>query len=107
MTPEGQIKETICLWLSLQKGFDFWVTQSVGIYDSRKKCYRKPSKWFKPGQTDVWGFCPDNRPFWIEIKVPGKKPSKPQQEFLANVNSRGHIGFVAYSLDDVLKNLSP
>lgn len=45
------------------------------------------------------------RPLFIEVKVPGKKPTPEQQEFLEDARKHGAIAFVAHSLDEVLNEL--
>ncbi len=42
----------------------------------------------------------------IEVKAPGKKPSKDQQDFLAAVEKAGGISIVATSPDDVIDKLN-
>lgn len=39
----------------------------------------------------------------IEVKKPGGKLSDYQERFLENVNKRGGIAFVAFSVDDVIR----
>lgn len=99
MTPEGAVKETVCRWLTLQPGVEFWVTNSVGIFDAARKRFRK-SKWSRPGQSDIWGFLPDGRPFWMELKSSKGRLTPVQKEFLEIVQSRGHLTAVVHSLDD-------
>jgi len=57
------------------------------------------------GCSDVIGQLKDGRFLAVEVKRPGGKLSKPQKAFLDKVNNSGGLGFVAYSVDDVLKAL--
>lgn len=39
----------------------------------------------------------------IEIKVPGNTPTLEQQEFLQEVEQKGGVALLAYSIDDVIR----
>lgn len=56
------------------------------------------------GVSDILG-CFEGKLLAIEVKVPGRKPSLEQLGFLDNVNVAGGIGFVAYSVEDVIEKL--
>ncbi len=56
------------------------------------------------GVSDILG-CFEGKLLAIEVKVPGRKPSLEQALFLYSVNQAGGIGFVAYSVEDVIENL--
>lgn len=100
MTPEGVVKEQVCHWLSLQRGVEFWTTNSVGIYDEKRKRFRK-AKWYRAGQSDVWGFLPDGRPFWVELKSPKGRLTDDQRVFLEIVKAKGHLAAVVRSVADI------
>lgn len=100
MTPEGVVKEHVCHWLALRGGVEFWTTNSVGVYDEKRKRFRK-AKWHRSGQSDLWGFLPDGRPFWIELKSAKGRLTADQEEFLLIVRSRGHLAAVVRSIEDI------
>lgn len=99
MTREGRIKEAVCRTLTLWK-IDFWVTPSVGIYDASRGRFRK-SKWSKPGVTDLWGFLPDGRPFWIELKSETGKLTPQQRAFRDGILVRGHLWALVRGVADL------
>jgi hypothetical protein len=78
-------------------------TGSFSLEDKRGK-----QRYFKAGikgSSDIIGTWKDGRSLAIEVKVGKNKPSDDQLRFLEEVTRRGGIGFVAYSLDEVIKNL--
>jgi len=56
------------------------------------------------GVSDILG-CFEGKLLAIEVKMPGREPSLEQLYFIANVNNAGGIGFVAYSVEDVIEKL--
>jgi hypothetical protein len=56
------------------------------------------------GVSDLIG-CHQGRMVAIEVKKPGGKASGDQLAFLDNVGKAGGIGFVASSVEDVIKGL--
>lgn len=99
-TPEGALKQLICEWLDTQKSkCVFWVTQSIGIRGRKNN-----SRWSCKGISDINGIW-QGKPLFIEVKVSGNKPSEDQVSFIENAKRHGAIAFVAYSLDDVVKEL--
>ena len=48
----------------------------------------------KPGESDIWGHRPDGKAFYLEVKMPGKKPRRDQLEFIeAMINSGAIAGW--------------
>ena len=45
----------------------------------------------KPGESDIWGHRPDGKAFYLEVKMPGKKPRKDQLEFIEAMKNSGAI----------------
>ncbi|MBD3251071.1 VRR-NUC domain-containing protein [Candidatus Uhrbacteria bacterium] len=86
-----------------------------GITSQVRQVLRKMKIWHykhysggKFGQTgvaDIIG-CFHGRFLAIEVKRPGRVPTKNQQKFLDNVNAAGGIAFVAYSASEVYETLS-
>lgn len=57
----------------------------------------------KKGSADIIGIQKETgKMIAIEVKKSGAHPSEEQYEFLAEVQSRNGIAFVAFSLDDVI-----
>lgn len=56
------------------------------------------------GVSDILGIY-DGKLLAIEIKKPGARPSPEQVRFINRINTEGGIGFIAYSVDDVIKTL--
>lgn len=99
MTPEGIIKNQICHWLSLRKCL-FWIQQAGKIPGRINR-----SKFLRNGISDILGVW-EGKMLAIEVKVPGKKPSPEQVQFIDDVNAAGGIAFVATSIEDVVRELT-
>lgn len=56
-----------------------------------------------PGQSDLCGHRPDGRAWYIEVKRPGRKPRKNQQDFLDAMQNSGALAGVAHSVDEAVK----
>lgn len=78
-------------------GIFAWRTNSGVIFSGGHAHRMAP-----PGTADIIGILPDGRFIAIEVKRPGGVVSDKQKEFLEKITSRGGVGFVAYSLDDVI-----
>ena len=59
---------------------------------------------YPKGISDILGIY-KGRFLAIEIKKPGGKPTPDQLKFLRYVREEGGIAFVAYSVDDVVRQL--
>ena len=97
---EREIQAAILTYLRVRRHF-VWKQHNIGI--------KKPNGSYIPsnmlGVADILGGEKGTgRIIAIEVKRPGKKPSAAQEEFLENVRAVGGIGFVAYSVDDVIDN---
>lgn len=57
-----------------------------------------------PGIADILGIY-EGKFLAIEVKRPGLSPTEKQSKFLDAVNRAGGIGFVAHSVDDVVREL--
>jgi hypothetical protein len=58
----------------------------------------------KPGIADLL-VCGDGKFIAIEVKKPGGRLSPLQEQFLHDVRAAGGVAFVAYSIDDVVREL--
>ena len=45
----------------------------------------------KPGESDIWGHRSDGKAFYLEVKMPGKKPRRDQLEFIEAMKNSGAI----------------
>lgn len=57
------------------------------------------------GTGDIVGLTKQGRFFSIEVKRQGSKPTPDQLAFMENVSKSGGLAILAYSLDDVIKQL--
>ena len=96
---EKEIEQSILDYLAL-RGIFAWKIQSVGVFDTKKKVFRRTPRRFTPGVSDILGIY-RGRPIAIEVKRPGGKPSLAQREFLERFNREGGIGFIARSVEEV------
>lgn len=101
---EKQIENAILEYLYLTPGV-YWKNNTVGIWDSAKRCYRKPTKHTRSGVSDIIGLR-NGRAIFIEVKTAKGRLSDKQKEFLSDVNNNGGLGFVARSVEDVRERLS-
>ena len=103
MTPEGLIKRAICDYLSTKKDVFFWVNESVGIFDPRRKIFlKKNSKYQIKGVSDILGIW-EGQPIAIEVKSEKGRVSPDQKIFLERFKKEGGIAFVARSVEDAMK----
>ena len=97
---ESEIQKAILDYLKLKKHLVF-KHRNVGIFKQDTGKYI-PLAAGEKGISDILGCTTQGKFLAVEVKMPGKKPSPEQIEFLDKVNKCGGIGFVAYSLDDVI-----
>lgn len=74
---EGKIQRTIEQWLELH-----------GVFVIRSQMNKRTTT--KPGTPDLL-FCYDQKPFALEIKRPGKKPTKEQNVVIEHMANNGWI----------------
>lgn len=102
---EKDIERAILLYLELLPECFAWKNDNVGIYDPRKKTYRKVVSKFKPaGVADIIGIYM-GKFLAIEVKRPGGKTTEHQKAFLEQIKISGGIAFVAHSVDEVIEKL--
>ena len=101
---EKRIENAILEWLAMKDIFAFKV-KSQGTWDPTKKVFRSPSKYYKRGTADILGIykC---RPLAIEVKSKTGKPTIHQKIFLQAWQDNGGIGFIARSVEDVMRGLN-
>jgi hypothetical protein len=98
---ESDIQKSILDYLKLKKHLVF-KHRNVGIFKQDTGKYI-PLAAGEKGISDIIGCTPQGKFLAIEVKMPGKKPSPEQIEFLSRVERHHGIGVVAYSLDDVIR----
>jgi hypothetical protein len=81
--------------------------RNVGIIRLEYKGKRRRFVAAAAGQSDLWGFLPLGRETWphfeCEVKRPGEWPTDKQIDWLRFVNSIGHYGFWADTLDHLIR----
>ena len=88
---EKQITKKIKSYLNSLEGVFVWKT-----HGNQFSC---------PGVPDIIGTF-KGRLIAVEVKRPGKVPTKLQQAFIDKLNATGAISFVATCVEDVEKELS-
>ena len=108
-TQESKVQKLIMDYCRL-KGCLVFKHRNVGIWVKKSQRYI-PLADGEKGIADIIGLTKKGQFLAIEVKKRGKtpckdgKPTSEQLEFLANVRERGGMGILAYSLDDVIKDL--
>lgn len=103
---EASTQAAILEYLNMRGHFAVRInTMGVAKWNKKKEFdgFRKsPMK----GVSDILGVSRNTGKFFaIEVKKKYNKPSPEQITFIENVQSRGGIGIIAYSLDDVTEIL--
>jgi penicillin-binding protein-related factor A (putative recombinase) len=102
--PEKTIENQILTWLFYKKIFA-WKNQSVGVFDPKKKIYRKPKSIFHiNGVSDIIGIY-KGKALFIEVKSAKGRLRPDQIKFMAQAKQEGAICIVARSIEDVEKGL--
>jgi len=108
--PSEKIIETRIILFLREIGVEANKIQSVGIYDSIRKRYRKPmSKIHRNGISDILA-CYKGRFIAIEVKSKKGRPSPDQLKFLTDIQKAGGIAFISRSVTqtfDQLKGFFP
>lgn len=99
--PEKIIEREILIWLNRLPNSYFWKNETVGVYDTSSKAYRKPANpYVIRGVSDIIGLINGSTVF-IEVKTPTGRTSPAQDHFIEKINSLGGLAFVARSIKDV------
>jgi penicillin-binding protein-related factor A (putative recombinase) len=105
MTPEDEIKRTIMSWL-WAKGIFSHEVYNGGTFNQKRGCYLAPRSLYRmKGVADIMGVLKGGRHLAIEVKTKTGRVSPEQKAYLEAVNENGGIGFVARSVDDVIREL--
>ena len=100
---EQAIQKVIIDYLKLKKYLVF-KHRNVGIYKQATNSYI-PLSFGEKGISYIIACSPQGTFIAVEVKKPGGKPSPDQLRFLEEVKVRGGVGILAYSLDDVIKEI--
>lgn len=99
---EKEIEREILQYLHLVK-WQAW-KQNNGAYQVGNRFVRSfidhQGKSIK-GLPDIAGYTPLGTAFYIEVKRPGKYPTKEQKNFILNAEEAGCLAFVARGVGDV------
>lgn len=99
---EQEIQKAIIDYLKIKR-YVVFKHRNVGI--------RKPNGSYIPlafgekGISDVIACSPTGTFTAVEVKRPGGKASPDQLTFLEEVRSRGGVGILAFSIDDVIQEI--
>lgn len=95
-TEEHKIQKAIIEALN-QLGFSVWRTNSGVIFLPGRAVQLAPS-----GTPDILGYDAEGKFVALEVKLPGKKPSKNQKAWIAKARASGCDVDVVHSLDESL-----
>tara|TARA_R110002020_G_scaffold94189_1_gene226872 strand:+ start:150 stop:527 length:378 start_codon:yes stop_codon:yes gene_type:complete len=102
---EKEIENLILEYLSYMPGY-FWKNQSVGVYDSVRKQFRKShNKFHVNGVSDILGCLPGGRLVGIEVKTKKGRATANQKAFMEKIGNCGALPFIARSVEDVKEQL--
>jgi RecB family endonuclease NucS len=100
---EQQIQKAIIDYLKLKK-YVVFKHRNVGIFKKETQQYI-PLAFGEKGITDIIA-CDTRGRFWgIEVKRKGGRVSPEQTDFIARIRKNGGIAFIAYSIDDVIREV--
>jgi hypothetical protein len=104
---EKQIETQILVWLNYQPRIFAFKVNTVGVYDEKRKLFRRNmNPYIIRGTSDILGVI-DSRFFCLEVKTPAelkrirkKNDVTPQSMFIDKVKSRGGYGAFVSSLEE-------
>ena len=100
---EQEIQKAILDYLKLKK-FIVFKHRNVGIFKQATGKYI-PLALGEKGISDIIGCSPEGRFVAVEVKRKGIHLSPDQEYFLNKIRAAGGIAILAYSIDDVLKEV--
>lgn len=103
---EHDIQKQILEYLAIRHIFAWRQNSGAVVYQDQYENRRFVRFASVNGISDILGILPDGRMLAIEVKKRGKKPSKKQRIFLETIRENNGVAIVAYSLDDVIKELA-
>lgn len=110
MTPEGDIKKSICDYLAYRSDLRFWVQESQGTYDPNAGKFRKKkSKYQMNGISDIIVLMKYSNlpPFFVGLEVKAKsKQTESQIAFQKLIQEIGGLYFVVHSVEESIESLN-
>ncbi len=104
MTPETEVRRAICLYIE-RNGGAILIHDSKGAWHPiRKRFISNVDRFRIKGAADLLGIW-KGRPLAIEVKAGKNKASVDQLAFIEWWKKHGGVGFVAWSVEDVAKEL--
>jgi hypothetical protein len=106
---EGDVLNAVIELLSIyekQGKLYFWRNNNIGVYDNKKKIFRKIPKGFKYGISDIIILMPNKRIIFMEIKKPGGRQSRHQELFQSIVELFGFEYYLIYNVNKIIKILN-
>ena len=101
---EKQIQQTILRWLNLN-GIMAWRNNTGRFFLKNKSGKERMFQAGVKGSSDIFAILKTGQFVAIEVKSKYGKLSLDQEIFLDKVEKQGGISIVAYSLEDVIKEL--
>ena len=99
-TPEGEIQNAICEYLTLRRHF-FYRSNNTPVYDATRKTFRAMNKYTPKGLPDIT-LIKDGRYVGLEVKTPKGKVSQDQCDVWNAIVMAGGEYHVVRSVDDVM-----
>jgi len=98
---ENFLKNQIMEYLHLKRVFAW--RQNTGAFVMEKDGKKRFIRCGIVGCSDIIGILPNGKFLAIEVKVPGRKLTARQKEFLEMIRKNNGIAIVAFCLDDVME----
>lgn len=100
VTPEGRLQNKIKVYCENQH----WLCYHCNVGKVRLSDGRFFSTGLPKGFPDMLIIKGDGSVMFCETKVKPRKPTKEQVEFILDLQKRGFVAFVAYSLNEFILN---
>ena len=101
---EKEIENAILTYLNLRPDCFAFKVNTVGVFDSVKKVYRKSNNKFAVnGVSDIIAQFDGLGTVFIEVKTPKGRQSDAQKAFENSINRYNGNYFIARGLDDIKK----
>lgn len=99
MTPETRLTREIMLWCGERN----WLCFKVNVGTVMTEDGRPFSTGLPTGFSDLLIFTNSGKTILCETKIKPRKPTDAQLKFISEMNSRGFMAFVAYSLQEFIQ----
>ncbi len=97
---ESDIQRQILEYLRYDRRVALYWRQNTGAARYEKDGKERFIRFGTPGISDILGVLQDGRFFAIEVKMPKRKLTEIQANFINNVNRAGGVAFVATCVED-------